>query len=163
MGIDRVHQVEDLGFIHGNADMLRHVALFQNLSETLHGLLGDLHVQGVALGGREDDDNAALRSKLLVNFLILTVFLAVGQELSDVLLIAHPRGEEGEQGGQHHSQRDGKPAPFLQEIVNVQKEICHHFTNFTASETGIFCSPLKAMTNASGYFDFREARISLAD
>jgi len=100
VGVDSVHQVENLALIHGDADILRHVTRFEDFTETPHGLLGSLHIQSVTFGGGKDNDNAALRGELLVNLLILAIFLAIGQKLGDVLLVAHPRGEEREQGGQ---------------------------------------------------------------
>ena len=125
MGIDGVHQVEDLGLVHRDADILRHIAPLEDFAEALHGLLGGFRIQGVAIGRGKDDDNAALRGELLVHLLTLAMVSAVGQELGDVLLVAHPRGEKREQRGQHDGQRNRQPPPFREEVVYPKEEVRH--------------------------------------
>ncbi len=87
------------------------------LAETFHGLLCLLDLQNPTGAVGKEHRNLVLARKLSVNLLILTTLVAARQELSDVLLVAHTRGEEGEKDRQHKCQRDCQPASFSQKII----------------------------------------------
>ena len=124
MGINRIHQIEDLRFIDGDIQVLHHLATLYGLPKPINCRLNRLIVNIITFG-REDHDNAVLSGKLLIHFLVFLTFIAGGQESGDILLVAHPRSEEGKESGQHHSQSDRQPAPPLQKVIYTQEKLRH--------------------------------------
>ena len=126
MGIDRIHQFENLRFVDGDIQIFDHFATLQFLPEELNGRLNRLIVNLLAFG-REDHNDAVLGGKLLIDFLVFLALITRGQEARNVLLIAHPRGEKGKESGQHDRQPDGQPSSLFQKVIYPQEELRHLF------------------------------------
>ena len=77
MGINRVHQIEDLSFVHGHTQVLHHATAIEFLAELRHGRLNRFLILSTIKGGKDWTNFSLTLAVYFIGGLAVTIALYV--------------------------------------------------------------------------------------